>query len=403
MAETFVDLFLEHTKIYESPTSFWQWTAYTTIAAVLRDNCFKRMGDQRIFPSVYTLLLAESAMHRKGHPVKICEELVKSTRSTKLISGRSSIQGILDELARAETDKTTGKIVGGGSALFIAPELSAGIVSDPEAIKILTDIYDFKDEYTSRLRGSGIFRVKNICFSMMAASNAELLQDVYDSKALFGGLLGRTFLVKPDGFRPANSLFNVADTKLSFDRLAEKLKPISLLKGEFQFTDAAVEAYDNWYVPFREASKYRSDKSGIAGRIHTSVIKLAMIICVNDTVMLTVQRSHIVESIYQCMKLLPNYSSFIMSSGKSTVAECAAVLIEEIWKGTNHFLTKEDFLSRFFHQYDADLVNKTIETLDAAGFLKAGINQHKQPCYGVTTKCIDVFKLKGDANAVENA
>ncbi len=106
------------------------------------------------------------------------------TKSTKLISGRSSIQGILDELSRGETDKVTGKVTSGGSALFSASELSAGIVSDPEAVKILTDIYDFKDEYTSRLRGTGVFRIKNVCFSLVAASNEELLWDIYDGFAL---------------------------------------------------------------------------------------------------------------------------------------------------------------------------------------------------------------------------
>jgi len=218
---TFVELLLQHTRKYESPESFWKWSAYTAIGSVLRDNCYRRLGENKIHPNVYTLILADSAVSRKGAPIKLCEKLVKRAESTKIISGRASIQGILDELSRGETDKATGKVLAGGSALFCAEELSAGIVNDPEAIKILTDIYDFKEDYTSRLRGSGVFRIKNICFSMMAGSNEELLRGVYGSEAVNGGLLGRTFIVRSNEFRPGNSLFDVNDTSASLDILTE--------------------------------------------------------------------------------------------------------------------------------------------------------------------------------------
>jgi hypothetical protein len=391
---TFVDRFLKHTSSYESPDSFWRWSAYTAIAAVMRDNCYRQFGDNRIYPNIYTLVVADSAVHRKGAPVKLCEELVKRVKNTKIISGRSSIQGILDELARGETDKQTGKLLSGGSALFTASELSAGIVSDPEAIKILTDIYDFKDEYTSRLRGSGIFRVKNICFSLMAASNEELLRDVYDSKALFGGLLGRTFLVKPNEFRKANTLFGINDTTKEVELLVETLKSIAALSGEFVFTEAAEALYTSWYEPFRKGYEKKPDKSGIMGRIHTGVLKVAMIICADQTLSLRVEDAHIAEAIQHCTNLLSNYGSFIMSSGKSTISEVAAILIEEIWESDTRTVTKANFLTRHFHQFDHEIVDKCIETLEQAELLKQSLEGRSEIAYSVTQKCITTFDLK---------
>lgn len=392
---TFTEQFLQHTKHYESPESFWRWSAYTAVGATLRDNAYRRMGDLKIYPNVYTLLLADSAVHRKGQPVQLCERLVRDVNSTKTISGRSSIQGILDELSRGEQDKKTGKITTGGSALWSAQELSAGIVGDPEAIKILTDIYDFRDEYTSRLRGSGIFRIKNVCFTMMAASNAELLVDLYDTKALFGGLLGRTFLVKPNEFRPANSLFSIQDTSESYGILKEKLTEIAGIKGEFEFTRDAQSAYEDWYKPFRKSYQNKSDKSGIAGRIHTSILKLAMILCVDQTVGLTVDRYHICEAIRHCMSLIPNYTSFVMSSGKSTVSDVAAQMIEDIWTSKDQKITKGEFLTRYFHQFDIDIVEKCVITLVQAGLLQEAFSSGgKDVAYAVTEKCIKVFGLK---------
>lgn len=389
-----MDSFLAHTKDRESPTSFWRWSAYTAIAAVMRDNCYRRFGDSRVYPNIYTLILADSAIQRKGDPVKLCERMVKVVNNTKLISGRSSIQGILDELSRTETDKKTGTPKTGGSAIFVATELSAGIVGDPEAIKILTDIYDYKDEYTSRLRGMGTFSIKHICFSMLAASNEELLRDVYDVKALFGGLLGRTFLIRPSEFRPGNSLFDMENTDEPLKDLAGKLLDIANLHGEFVIDNAARTEYDTWYLPFRKSYQNKPDKSGVIGRIHVGVIKLAMILCVDQTNALVVRKEHIVEAISHCMALLPNYSSFIMVSGKSTVSEVAAQLIEDIWNGKGRTISKSDFLARHFYQFDLEIVDKCVITLEQAGLLKTTMAGGTELGYQVTEKCKDVFKLK---------
>jgi hypothetical protein len=389
----FVELFLQHTEHYESPESFWKWAAYTAVGAVLRDNCYRKLGDHKIYPNMYTLLLADSAVHRKGHPIKLCEELVKGAKSTKVISGRASIQGILDELARGETDKVTGRVTSGGSALFSASELSAGIVNDPEAVKILTDIYDFKDEYTSRLRGSGVFRIKNICFSLIAASNEELLRDVYDGKAIFGGLLGRTFLVRPNHFRPGNSLFAVRNQETSAAILAETLLKFTKLKGEFEISQEAMEAYEDWYIPFRKSYEHKSDRSGISGRIHTSVLKLAMVLCVIDSNSLCMGAEHMAKAIDECMALLPNYQGFVMTSGKSSVAEVAALLIEDIWASRTKCITKSEFMGRYIHMIDFELCDKCITTLMQAEFIKLRLGENTTESYEVTPKCREKFNL----------
>lgn len=391
---TFVECLIEHTQQYESPGSFWLWSAYTTIGAALRDRCFKRLGDSFLFPNFYTLLVADSAVHRKGEPVKLCERLLTKSKSTKVISGRASIQGILDELGRAETDKQTGELITGGSALFSAPELSAGIVNDPESVKILTDIYEFKEEYTSRLRGSGVFKIKSVCLSMMAASNETLLIDVYDDKAKHGGLLGRTFLVKPNEFRPANSLFAVRARQESFDNLVLMLQEIAKLKGEFIVTQEAQDLYDNWYKPFRKSYEKTPDKSGISGRIHTSVLKLAMVLCVNATLALIIRPEHIKDAIEQAMALLPNYQGLIMATGKSTINEVAVVLIEDIWNMNGQLLSKREFLSRHFHQFDHEIVDKCTATLEQAGLI-CSITSSTDLCWKLTDKAVEKFNLKG--------
>jgi hypothetical protein len=388
VSDDFISSFLTHTSEYESPTSFWKWSAITAIGSILRDNCYRQFGDHRIYPNIYTLLVADSAVHRKGNPVKLCEALVSKINNTKVISGRTSIQAILDELSRGETNPKTGALLKGGSALFSAAELSAGIVNDPEAVKILTDIYDFREEYTSRLRGTGTFRIKNVCFSMMAASNASMLIGFFDNIAILGGLLGRTMLVKPDQFRQGNSLWDIKDTSVGFKQLVCQLKVISELKGEFEFSIEAKEVYDNWYIPLRKSYEKKPDSSGILGRIHTSVLKVAMILSVNYRQELQVEKRDIEESIDECMALLPNYQSFIMRSGKSTIADVGAIVLGELIVSKDHQMSRKELLRKHWNQFDAEIFDKTMQTLVPAGMLLESMNG-TGIFYQLSEKCLE--------------
>lgn len=389
----FIESFIKYTKIYESPSSFWRWSAYATIAAVLRDNCHVELRDMAIYPNIYVLLLADSANHRKGLPVKFCEKYVKLIKNTKIISGRSSIQAILDELAKGETDRKTGKIMKGGSALFTARELSAGIVSDPAAVEILTDIYDFQDEWTSHLRGSANFTIHNLCFTIMAASNEDLLKGVYDMRALRGGLLGRTFLVSPNEFRPANSLFSqetdneiIESTEINKE-LERKLREISQLQGKFFFDRDAIKEYDNWYFPLRESYKDKSDKSGVFGRIHTGALKIAMIICAASSLDRRVTKKHVEEAISDVMELIPNYNQFTMGAGRAPLAESVAIFLTLLYNEPQHQMSRKDLLFKHWNNFDTDNLDKIVATLESGGNLQSLMGDNSM-IYCLTEKCI---------------
>ncbi len=397
MPADFIGSFIEYTKIYESPTSFWRWSAYTTVASILRDNCHTQLRDMVIYPNIYVLLLASSANHRKGLPVQFCEKYVKALKNTKIISGRSSIQAILDELARGETDKKTGRILKGGSALFTAREMSASIVSDPAAVEILTDIYDFKDEWTSHLRGSANFTIYNLCFNLFAASNEDLLKSVYDVRALRGGLLGRTFLITPNEFRPANSLFTeetddqiIAAVEAS-KSLVMKLNEISLMNGKFVFEKEAIKEYDGWYFPLRESYKDKVDKSGVFGRIHTGALKIAMILCANYTPgEFNVKKRNVEEAIEEVMTLIPNYNQFIMGAGRAPLSEIASIFLTIVHAEPEHKITRKELLQKHWNTFDAENLDKLITTFEQAGLVQDKMGDGSM-IYYLTDKCLELL------------
>lgn len=363
---SFVDSYLEHTKLYESPKSFWLWSAYAAIAGVLRDNIWIKDGDGRLYPNIYVLFIAGSAQ-KKGRPITTSSKLVYEVGNVNVISGRTSIQAILMEIGHTETDKTTGKIKKGGSAIFFAPELSAGIVADDQAIQILTDIYDYSPiPHITNLVGRGKTKLEKVVFSMLAGSNEELLKDFINSKAIYGGLLGRIFLVMPSEFRPGNS-FPLGDAE-KLREIQGELGKIAELAGEIEFTEEGMASYAKWYIPFREGSRKVSDKTGVVGRLPTNVKKLAIILAANQLSM-QVKSCHIDEAIEICIGLLPNYKFFAFSAGKSDIKEAGIIVFEALAK--TGVLQYKELIRNHWNDCDPETFDKALGAFELAGIIQS--------------------------------
>lgn len=386
----FVQDYVTFFKDYESPTSFWKWSAYAAIAAVLRDSIYLKQGDITTYPNIFVLLLAQSA-GRKGHPVNSTQRLIETVGNTKVISGRTSIQAIIDELGHTETHPKSGKIIKGGSAIFIASELAAGLVSDDAAISILTDIYDYKSNFKHHLRSTGRLKIDKIVFSLLAASNAELLKSVYTGAAIYGGLLGRTFLVTPSEYREPNSLFDAFSSEQEqFANIQAELIEISKLNGQVVIDLSAKDEYDKWYKPYYKSLQNKTDRSGILGRLHMNVVKLSLIIMANDRT-IVLKKCHIEQAISESVALLPNYQQFTMSSGKSSIAEVGTTLLYQAFEAANYTISRKRFLEINWINADSELLDKCATTLEQSGLIRSILNGNDIN-YQLTDKAIDKMK-----------
>jgi len=387
---TFVDRFIAYNTEAESPTSFWRWAGYACVGAVLRDNIYFEHGIKRTYPNIYVVLLADSAEHRKSVPLEQVSNLLHEIKNTKIIQGRTSIQAVITDLANSEMNPRTGEMIKGGSCILCAGELSAFFVDDPQSIRILTDLYDFKKEYVMSLKGSGKSTVKNVCLSMLAASNETLLKEVYTNKAVYGGLLGRTFFIKPDEFRPGNSLLKVDMSRYDIKPLVSILRDISGMRGVVTITDDAVKLYDTWYLSLRKSYQNKKDRTGVLGRIHTGVLKISMIIAAAEFRSTEITKECVDKSIDECSKLLVNYEEYASSMGNSNVAQIGSILLAELWKSPNKTISRKELLLKYWVDFTAKDLDELISTLEQAGMIKT-ILDGNECTYKMTDKCQKVF------------
>lgn len=392
---------MDFTAEFESPSSFWRWSAYSVIAAVLRDNVFlsgQAAGDS-CYPNLFSILVAASG-ERKDPPVSLAAKLVTKMGNTKVIEGRSSIEAIIDELHYNETNHQGAIAAKDGSCFLAAPELASFFVNSDSLVPLLTDMYTFREEYTSRLVTRAKHKVKRLCVTLFGASNEILLRQIYNQYAMQGGLLARTLLIRPDEKRPPNSLFIATDDQPKEDfserqekDLLSKLSQAAKFKGKPTITRIAAQKYDRWYRGIY-TSNHRIDPSGILNRIPAAVKKLAIILAVNSETF-TIGEHEIEEAIEQCSRLLTNYQGFTMASGNSTIQEAGTVFLTDLWHAEEHKLTRRDFLSAHWGVVDAELLNKLVETFEQSGFISIRIDG-STVTYTATKKCLEML-AKGNA------
>lgn len=401
MAETFISRYLRYTADFESPGSFWKWSAYATIAAVLSDRCWMGSVGTKLYPNIYVLFLAKSG-RRKGKPIEVSEELVKQCRVIKTISGRTSIQALLDAMSQTQTDPETNKILfKGHSAIFYAPEFSAGLVNDPEAIGIFTDIYDQKPNgYESRLRHGPNFSMPLVILSMLGGSNEEMLKNTfYDDRAKKGGFLGRTFLVVPNEVRPPNAHNDKTPEQLAEVPLfVSDLRKISTLKGEFAMTDCAKALFKEWYDPFYYQNINNTDATGYLARAGIAIKKISMLLAANDSVnnsdkeKMLITETHIEQAKEDCLNLVENYNKFIMGSGQSDTAKAGGILMPELVLAPAYTLSRKKIMMDHWQDFTGEILDKLMVDLVSAGMISQAVAPNGSVSYTLTKQALEMLE-----------
>lgn len=377
MSNHWVEQIVQSARELEPPENFWRWASLSAISAVLKDQVWIARGEgyYSLYPNIYVMLYADSGL-KKGPPVAFARKLVTKVNNTKVIHGRSSIQGIMKELATAKTEPG-GKIVGGNAAGFIvASEFTSSLVADPVAMNILTDLYDRiynEGEFKSLLKME-TFSLKNPTVSMLVATNEAHFEDFIGQKDRHGGFMGRMFVIAENKTNTLNSLINKLESFPDVEKFYPYLKELSNLKGPFESlaNTAAGKRYDDWYMEFYGKIRDNGikDKTGTIQRFGDSVLKVAMLLSLSRKPELKIDECSMNESIAVCEQLIGNIRKTTMGrEGKSNYAMHKVLVIEELMKRENHAISRVQLNKKYWMHGNTDEWDNIMNSLETAGVI----------------------------------
>lgn len=394
---TWLDKLLEQHHELESPTNFWLWGGLASISAVVKDNVWLNRQIYNLYPNIYVMFHAESGL-KKGPPISMAKQLVRGAGGTRIISGRSSIQGILKELGTAQT-QPGGKVINKSTAFICSSELTSSIVEDRVATDILTDLYDRQyniGEWRSLLKMEQ-FNLKDPTITMLTATNEAHSSDFFGKKDIHGGYFARTFVVSENKRHRANSLSVPLVNPPQYAALTDYLKELGKLTGPFQplasrtkdngfeipykerttgeinyFTEAGI-IYEQWYENFISTvlSQEIKDDTGTLNRFGDSVLKVAMLLSLSRSPELYIDADSMTIAIAHCEKLIGNVREMTYGKkGLSDAKNIKNVIIQEILQRDTHQISRPMLLKRMWAHYkDATELDEIMQSFDQAGMI----------------------------------
>lgn len=364
--KTFVEEFMEASKDAEAPKSFFYWAALCAISAVIKRNVWIPRtipGMPRTFPNIFVFLVAESGL-RKGVAISFAKQLVGAVNNTRIISGRSSIQGIISALGTAYT-LPDGHVISKAHGFISSSEFASSIVRDPDALTILTDLYDscYYDKWQDTLRGGKVELIEP-SITLLAGINPPHFEDFISPTAIMGGFVGRLFLVfenKKDKINPAIRKKDIVEFDSS--SLVERLKEISQVQGEMKFDDDAIQLYEDWYIEFEMNRPPIPDKTGSINRVGDNVLKVATLLSLSRSADTRIVLADVQEAIRVCTTTLSNVNKATVSQGKTSYAPQTKLVLISLLNAKNYEMSRTTILSSNYGAIDAQDLDRVIETL----------------------------------------
>jgi hypothetical protein len=355
----------------ETPRSWLYWSLCCAISAAAGNNYYLRTlrGAVIIKPNIYVMLLGPSGLG-KGFPTKLSKRLVKISNTTRVIGGRSSIQAIVKELSTVSTREGAPPI-NDSRGYLVNGELSTAVIQDPNALTLLTDLYDGEDnkDWANLLKGDGKEQLKDPYLTALFGSSPAHFHDSVPQVNVEGGYIGRNLLVTEESrYKDSDLLDDESEEEalqeFPYETFAQHLVVIGKNKGRMIPSPEAKKLYNEWRRKWREHEK--PDVTGFVTRVPIHALKLSMLLALaeKDLSNLIITEKHIQESIDKVTPLA--YSSKSMSDGKgeNPLAAQTKFVIELLIKAPDHKMMKRSILATGYGRFDTKMLDSILDTLE---------------------------------------
>jgi hypothetical protein len=314
----------------------------------------------------------------KGYPVNLAKRLLQAADVTRVIAGRSSIQAIVKEGATTRTIQGKPIITDSRMAL-INGELSTAIIQDPDALTILTDLYDHNLTWTNMLKGDGHEKLKEPYITCLFGSSPAHFYDSIPQPNIEGGYIGRNLVIYEERRSKDVDLLDSEEESVDEDRFTNYIVPkyvphldkISKNKARLIPSEDARRAFNIWRRSWRETQAQYNDRTGFVNRVPDHVLKVAMCLslsryCLDGII----QEPDIVQAIEKVTSLIYASQKAAEGGGLDPLAAQTKRVMDILVASEDNQLTRKQLLIQGYGNFDTSTLDKIIETLMEMGWVK---------------------------------
>jgi len=368
------DIVSEHQDV-ETPESWIYWSSVFCISSVAANSYTLRSlsGKVTYYPNIYVMLLGESGLG-KGYPVNLAKRFIQETDCTRVIAGRSSIQAIIKEGSTAKSKPGKPPLADSRMAI-INGELSSAMIGDPQALEILTDLFDrnYHDKpWVNLLKGDGAEILKDPYVTCLFGSSPAHFYNSIPQHNIEGGYIARNLMIYEEIRARDLDLLDKEDdtvkedwfTSVAMKKYLPHLIKIASRKSRLIPSEDARLLYNNWRREWRNSQKIYNDKTGFINRVPDHVMKVAMCLCLaryenNDII----TPEDFKEAIDKITGLVYASKKATEGSGLDPTAQIIKKIIDFLIAAPDNTMMRQELLVRGYGNFDPVLLDKSIDTL----------------------------------------
>lgn len=363
---------------------FFSWCC--VIGAAINNKVWVHRGDPellpKLFPNPWVLLLAPPGRGTKTTIINmVCDLLMEACPEVRIIADKITPESLLASLSvPADIDK---------DSIVIGPTDATGLIKAPEAsvffgkqqynlglVSLITDLYDYREEWKSSTIRRGKDVLRNVCISILAGSTPTWLQTMLPQDAFTGGFMARFIIVE----MPLNYLkreaFPTKPSNLTRKKLIDMLREISVIEGEFKWSNTGARKYKEIYENVEITGDPQIDS--YREREFDQLLKLAMILAINEK-KLILEEHHFTQALKIFNFLMRDIGERIIRL--TTHPRMALVqLIEDVVK-LNGRISEDELLSQMYRYlshgtqqfYEALMILRKSKKIRLSGNLQTGV------------------------------
>ena len=240
-----IDDYVRESEKVPSPESYRLWSAITAISGVLERKVWTMGSAGQIFPNLFTFLIGPPGSG-KDNAIRPIRELWGKVQGLNISPDNVTKASLIDALA-----KSLRTVINGSSTAYSfsamsvpCPELGVFFTHhDLEFLSVINHIYMSPPTYREERRTAGIIEINKPHLVILGGTQPDFLNSLLPEEAWGMGFTARVIMIYADGTLTSD-LFAMLTQRAS--GLSQRLNDIFKYKGEFAWTQQAIDEINAW-------------------------------------------------------------------------------------------------------------------------------------------------------------
>lgn len=357
-----IDGFMYFTQESECPDSYLYWAALNTLSAVTQRHIYTDWAYYRVYPNLYVMLVGPAG-NRKSAAIRFTKDLLRDVK-IPLASSSISREHLGDQMKARAGDTNAISIVTGEFSTFIR-------TSGDSMIEFLTLIFDSEDNFEHGTRGSGVVKLEKPFLTLIAGAVPEWIANNFDATFVEEGFASRTIFINENNVRFRNAKPKITkDMWKKREAMVRDLEQIMTLQGGFEWTEEADSWFDQWYNNVYDKEKVDAKLNGFKARKPLHLIKLAMLLALNEGDELVLRVDHFKAALRQVNIIQPKMLEAFSAVGRNPYASNLEKIAHEI--KIREGMSKGDIIQLMYHDIpNKQILDEILENLTLMGKVRS--------------------------------